>query len=174
MKTTLTGVHGSGKSTLYNELEKVLTNYTFITSPTRGVISMGLTNLSESSNEINQAVILGATISRAFIKGNTVEDRFILDTVAYTHYLWQEDKVGEFLLNAAINALNECYTKYDKIFYIAPEFELVADKYRSSNVEFRDRIWKIYEYYIAHYNLPVIRLTGTVEQRLKTIYGEIK
>jgi hypothetical protein len=56
------------------------------------------------------------------------------------------------------------------IFYTSPDdVKLIDDGERSANAEFRDDIIKLFENYIKEYNLKVVRLSGTVEERLQTI-----
>ena len=62
--------------------------------------------------------------------------------------------------------------KYDKIFYLEPEFEIEDDKVRSINKEFRDEIVEIFHNYISNFKIPVIRPTGTIRERLNKIYEE--
>ena len=66
----------------------------------------------------------------------------------------------------------ETCLRYDKIFYLKPEFDIVDDGVRSSSVQFRDEIASIFERYIAEYNLKkhnIVELSGSVEERLEAI-----
>ena len=66
----------------------------------------------------------------------------------------------------------ETCLKYDKIFYLKPEFGIVDDGVRSNSVQFRDEIASIFERYIAEFNLRkwnVVEISGSVEERLKAI-----
>ena len=61
--------------------------------------------------------------------------------------------------------------KYDIIFYTEPDIPLVDDGQRSANVEFRNKMIDLFEEAIQHYKINVVRLKGSVEERLETIYN---
>ena len=53
---------------------------------------------------------------------------------------------------------------------LTPEFGIVDDGVRSIDVGFRDEIADLFEQYITTASIPVISLTGTVEERLDKFY----
>ena len=59
----------------------------------------------------------------------------------------------------------------DIILYTEPDIPLVDDGERSVNKEFRDIVVNLFEEAIDHYKLNVIRLNGSVDNRMKTIYN---
>jgi len=61
--------------------------------------------------------------------------------------------------------------KVDVIFYTEPDIPLVDDGERSNDNTFRETIINLFETAIDHYGINVVRLKGTVEQRLETIYN---
>jgi len=63
--------------------------------------------------------------------------------------------------------------KVDVIFYTEPDIPLVDDGERSNNMSFRDTIINLFETAIDHYGIDVVRLKGTVEERLEVIYNTI-
>ena len=48
------------------------------------------------------------------------------------------------------------------------------DGVRSVDVSFRDEIARLFERYIKHVEIPIITLSGTVEQRLEQFYSTLK
>jgi hypothetical protein len=50
----------------------------------------------------------------------------------------------------------------------------VDDGTRSINVKFRDEIVDLFDTYIKQLNVPVITLTGSVQERLEQFYNTIK
>ena len=72
-----------------------------------------------------------------------------------------------------MNVFNHYKDRYDYIFYLKPEFDIVDDGTRSTNVQFRDDIVELFDRYIKHIKVPVINLTGTVEERLEKFYNTI-
>jgi len=47
---------------------------------------------------------------------------------------------------------------------------MVDDGVRSVDLSFRDEIAALFERYVRHIQIPVITLSGTVEQRLEQFY----
>ena len=63
--------------------------------------------------------------------------------------------------------------KYDFIFYLTPEFAMEDDGVRSVDEGFQKQIVKLFEQYILECEVPVIHLTGSVEDRIKQIKERI-
>lgn len=163
MRIALSGAQGTGKTTLFNELQQYVSDHNFIGSPSRAVGA--ITAINENGSEYSQELILAETIKRAF-KTNTIQDRWVLDTLCYTTQLYNNDKLTLEFLNYNIQAVNDIAPLYDHIFYIAPEFDLIDDGTRSQSPEYRAEIVSLFEHYIKLYNIPVTRLTGSVEERV--------
>ena len=96
----------------------------------------------------------------------------MLKTLLLIEDLVDKKKCSESTLKSIENLFS--ITKYDIIFYIEPEFNLIEDNFRSTNEKFRDDIKDIFEYYINKYNLKVIKLTGSNENRLRMFLDEIR
>jgi hypothetical protein len=62
---------------------------------------------------------------------------------------------------------------YDRLFYIVPELPLVEDGERSVNREFFNAVNINFENIIRDYNLNIIRLTGTVSDRIEQIKNNL-
>jgi nicotinamide riboside kinase len=73
-----------------------------------------------------------------------------------------------------MNVFNHYKDRYDYIFYLKPEFDIVDDGTRSTNTQFRDDIVELFDRYIKHIKIPIVYLTGTVEERLEKFYTTIK
>jgi len=66
-------------------------------------------------------------------------------------------------------------SKYDVIFYTDPSIPLVNDGVRSTNVNFRNKIIDLFEFYIEQFNVGnIIKVVGDVEQRYNIIKNEIE
>jgi predicted ATPase len=104
---------------------------------------------------------------------NTIADRCFLDTIAYTKFLYDRGEISDEFLEYNTLVVSDLHHLYDQIFYIAPEFDIIVDDVRSGNTDYRDKIVANFEYYIKTLDIPVIRLTGTVEQRVQQILGEL-
>ena len=173
MIISFTGAQSTGKTTLLNELKKwkEFEDYVFIDEITRNVSKLGM-NINERGDDATQTAIMNAHIENLRKGDNLILDRCSLDGVVYTHYLYLHGRVSRDTFDYARQIFTETCLKYDKIFYLKPEFNIVDDGVRSSSVQFRDEIADIFERYITEFNLGkwnVVELSGSVEDRLKAI-----
>ena len=60
------------------------------------------------------------------------------------------------------------------IFYIPPEFNIVDDGVRSIDPTFRDQIVELFEGYITEMPREIVRLSGSVRERLDQIMKVLK
>ncbi len=177
MKIAISGAQSTGKTTLLNAIKKdfrrngMLQKYTFFDELTRKIHQEGI-KINEDGNNLTQLLTLNVHVNN-IVHNNFVSDRSIIDAVCYTHYLYSEDKVSEWVMNYANNALKEIVYLYDRIYYLPNEIPIEDDGVRSSNKNFRDDIVELFEYYIQEYNLPVITLKGTVEERTNKFYNTL-
>ena len=77
-------------------------------------------------------------------------------------------------MNDAIEKFEANISNFDIIFYVRPEFDLVDDGVRTTSTSTRDKVFALFEHYIDKYQLPVVLLSGSVEERMKTILGTIE
>lgn len=173
MIVSFTGAQSTGKTTLLNELRKrkEFEDYVFIDEITRNVSKLGM-NINEKGDDATQTAIMNAHIENLRKGDNLILDRCSLDGVVYTHYLYLHGRVSKDTFEYARQVFVETCLKYDKIFYLKPEFDIVDDGVRSNSVQFRDEIASIFERYIAEFNLRkwnVVEISGSVEERLEAI-----
>ena len=175
MKVSFTGAQSTGKTTLLEAIkqnEGFRYTYEFIDEITRRMIKKGL-KINEDGGNTTQLLIVNEHIKNTLYT-DAIMDRCIIDGVVYTEWLWREGKVERWVLEYAENVFNYYKDRYDYIFYLKPEFDIVADGTRSINTKFRDEIVDLFEKYIEKVNVPVIYLTGSVEERLEKFYNTIK
>ena len=173
MIISFTGAQSTGKTTLLNELKKwkEFEDYVFIDEITRNVSKLGM-NINEKGDDATQTAIMNAHIENLRKGDNLILDRCSLDGVVYTHYLYLHGRVSKDTFDYARQVFLETCLRYDKIFYLKPEFGIVDDGVRSNSVQFRDEIASIFERYIAEFNLRkwnVVEISGSVEERLEAI-----
>lgn len=53
------------------------------------------------------------------------------------------------------------------LFEIYPEFDLVSDGIRSTDLEFRNICSNYYDYYIDTYGINAVNLSGSIDERFK-------
>jgi GTPase SAR1 family protein len=170
MKIGFSGAQSTGKTTLLNalKLEEVFEDFIFCDEVTRRVKSYGLP-INENGTDITQRLIMQEHIVNVFLNDKMITDRTSLDGLVYTTYLHIHGKVSKDTLEYAQRVFRKVQPQYDLQFYIKPEFTLENDGTRSPDVSFRDQIVGIFDDVISSYNLNVVYLSGTVQQRINTI-----
>ena len=175
MKIAFTGAQSTGKTTLLNRLKHdpmFNLEFEFIDEITRRMTKKGL-KINEGGDDMTQLLIMNSHIKNSLID-NVIMDRCALDGLVYTDWMSRKGKVQEWVLQYAGNVFKMLIARYDYIFYLTPEFEIEDDGVRSTDIDFRNEIVDLFDHYIKEYKIPVIKLTGTVEQRLNKIKETIK
>ena len=175
MRIGISGAQGTGKTTLLNHLrlEDAFMDYDICDEVTRRVKSYGLP-INENGNDITQRLIMQEHIVNVFMHPNMITDRTALDGFVYTQYLFKSGKVSAETLKYAQKVFERLIFKYDLLFYIEPQFNLEDDGVRSPSIMFRDRIVSYFDEVIIHYELPIIRLTGSVKERVNQVITTMK
>ena len=171
---------GSGKITVN---KRPLENY-FPKATSRYVVEQPLNllsvgdkfdvNINENEDDITQLCIINQHLEN-YIKhknSNVVMDRCILDGIVYTQYLYNNDRISEWVLDYAKEMYSKLIGDIDIIFYTNPDIPLVDDGERSINKDFRDDIISIFERYINELyqnGIEVVDVSGSVEERIKLI-----
>src|SRR5210317_785821 len=175
MKVSFTGAQSTGKTTL---LEAVKSNedfrfkYEFIDEITRRMQKKGL-KINEAGGNTTQLLIMNEHIKNLLYE-NAIMDRCTIDGVVYTHWLYKQNKVEKWVWEYSVNVFEHYVNRYDIIFYLKPEFDIVDDGVRSVDVTFRDEIVSRFERYLKSVNTPVVTLSGSVEERLNQFKETIK
>ena len=170
MKIAFTGAQSTGKTTLLNRLKHdpmFNLEFDFRDEITRRMQKKGL-SINEGGNDITQLLIMNSHIKNTLID-NVIMDRCALDGLIYTDWMYGKKKVEQWVIEYAENVFNLLIDRYDHIFYLTPEFDIEDDGVRSTDIDFRNEIVDLFDHYINLYKIPVIKLTGTVEQRLNKI-----
>jgi nicotinamide riboside kinase len=175
MKISFTGAQSTGKTTLLEAIkqnEEFRYKYEFIDEITRRMVKKGL-KINEAGGTTTQLLIMNEHIKNTLYT-DAIMDRCVIDGVVYTHWLWKEGKVEEWVFDYSVKVFNYYKDRYDYIFYLKPEFDIVDDGMRSTNTQFRDEVVDLFDTYIKQLNVPVITLTGSVQERLEQFYNTIK
>jgi len=174
MKIAFTGAHGTGKTTLLNKLKhEPMFNleYEYIDEITRRMTKKGL-KINEGGDDMTQLLIMNSHVSN-ILKDKSIMDRCALDGVVYTRCMYEKGQISDWVMDFAEKVHERLIGEYDYIFYLTPEFGVEDDGVRSVDVGFQRQILKLFEQYILECEVPVIHLTGSVENRIKQIKESI-
>jgi nicotinamide riboside kinase len=175
MRIGITGAQSVGKTTLLNALrsEKLFKDYVICDEVTRRVKGYGLP-INEEGTDNTQRLIMNEHIVNVFMNGNMLTDRTALDGLVYSAYLYNKNQISANTLKYVREVFNKVWHSYDYVFYIEPEFEIVDDGVRSINKQFRDEIAELFEYVIEKENLSMLRVKGSVRNRVNTIIDHLE
>jgi nicotinamide riboside kinase len=166
----ITGAQSVGKTTLLNALrsEKTLANFQVCDEVTRRVKSYGIP-INEDGNDVTQRLIMNEHIYNLVMHEHMITDRTALDGLVYTTYLYKKGKLSKATFDHVSAVFKVIWPKYDYVFYIEPEFDIVDDGVRSTNISFRDEISELFRQTILKERLSLIRVSGSVRNRVDTI-----
>lgn len=170
MRIGITGAQSVGKTTLLNALrsEKFFKEYSVCDEVTRRVRSYGIP-INEGGTNITQRLIMNEHIVNVFMHEKMLTDRTAIDGLVYTLYLHKRDKIDAKTIIYVDSVFKKLISRYDFIFYIEPEFEIVDDGERSISKEFRDEIVELFESVITRNKIPVVRIKGSVRDRVQSV-----
>lgn len=171
MKIVFTGAQGVGKTTLLDILEKCFTlpqQFTFVRNFTRNLAKSGYI-INEGGTDDTQLAIMNLHKHYMDCEDNIIMDRCALDGIVYTSYLHRKNQITDSTWEKCKELFQYCINKCDLIYYLVPEFPITGDEYRSDKSEYQAEIAAIFEELIQEYDLKVIKLTGTVGDRLLKI-----
>ena len=168
MKIAISGGASQGKSTLVNRLQndEMFKGYKFQTNLTRNLRQQGIP-INEDGTAVTQLHVMLKHFERLQGKDNVILDRCALDGLAYSMYFFND--IEESVRDIIVMMFETMIDKYDKLFYIIPELSLVEDGERSVNKDFFDIVNSNFDHIISEYKIDVIRLHGSIEQRITQI-----
>ena len=174
MKIGISGAQSVGKTTLLNALrsEKCFTGYSIRNEVTRGVKALGI-SINESGSDISQQLIMKEHIYNLVMFDDMITDRTSLDGLVYTKSLYDQGKVSEACYIETINVFKKTIAMYDYLFYIAPEFPIEEDGVRSASKQWQTEIVDIFEDTILEFGVKVVRVSGSVRERVNIILNTI-
>jgi len=179
MIIAFTGAQSSGKSTLLEKMrkDKDFELWSFEAEITRMLKEKYKLSINEDGDNFTQMITIHSHIDN-YLKNkdkDCVLDRCCLDALVYTTYLSYMGKCDEELGYYAEYICKKLISKYDIIFYTDPSIPLVNDGVRSVDVDFRNKVIDLFNFYIEHFQPGnVVKLAGSVEERYKIIKEEIE
>lgn len=179
LKITISGAHSQGKTTLLNRLARdqylAEKNFQFGASSTRDLLKIGV-NISEAGSDVTQALVVAKHIENAYRDGNYMLDRCIMDSLAYGIATRRRNGISAETLVFNEIIFNSIVDRYNLMFYIKPELPLKNDGIRSTDIEYFDAVVDGFRYIMEEYGhkLPLVVLSGSVEERYNTAMHHIK
>ena len=183
MIISFTGAQSTGKSTLLNKCkEEFGDKFEYFPEITRQIRDQFGVSINESGTNLTQYLILGKHVENTLIAEKSTKhsilDRCVLDGIVYTTWLRIKLKISHEAHAAMTEVFESLISKIGVIFYTDPkDVELVNDGERSIDPIFRNDIINIFEYIMASEpckNNMIVRLSGTVEERMETIRKTLK
>lgn len=97
-----------------------------------------------------------------------VADKCIFDYHIYAKALNMDNDVIEITRKIALKTY-----KYDHIFYIKPEFPIVDDWLRSTNIEFQKAVQNTYENFMKENYIKYTYITWSIKERFNQIKEQL-
>lgn len=179
MIVSFTGAQSSGKSTLLSKMREDVKykDWNFEPEITRSLKERYGLVINENGDSFTQLATINSHIDN-YLRNkdkNCVLDRCALDAFVYTTYLCYKKKVDEELGYYSEYVCKKLLDKYDIIFYTDPSIPLVNDGVRSIDVDFRNKVIDLFDFFIDHFKpTNLVKLSGSVEERYAIIQQTIE
>lgn len=177
MISGICGAQSTGKTTLVNLLESM--GYKIYKNVARTV--MADHPINKDGDDDTQRAIFGThlyNLDAAKREGGTAfMDRCLVDGFVFSLYGLKHGKVTGEAFAEFYELFYNNIKRYDYIFYLKPEFDIVPDGVRDEDNEFRNELCKLYELVLKSLDIPVIWLKGTPSERAQACVltvGEFK
>ena len=175
MKILLSGAQCVGKTTLINSLKSVHGDWIYFDEVVRTLAERGL-KVSEMGTDETQIEIMKAHIQNLNVKEGSniaIYDRGVLDCFAYSIWMNKNYKMSPSTYSMSVGDFKQYIHSYDYIFYIAPEFEIQDDGFRSTSKEFQTEIDFIFKNILKDFEIKHTQLSGNIIQRIETLHKTI-
>ena len=169
-RIALVGASSVGKTTVYELLKKELPEFNFINESTRTVGKYGFP-INEDGTSETQLAISSFHLEALLQPGDVILDRCYLDLVVYSTYMENiSDSAYNYILDTWVRVAKE----YTHFIYFPIEFNSKKDGVRSTNEEWRTLIDQKFQVMIKTLQVPVLKVTGTPEERVFQILDFLK
>jgi len=164
MRIAIIWSHSTWKSTLIKELDTL--GYPIIEEVSRRVIKkvwIEPITMSEIAFLGFETMVYNVQIQEEDKLQDFISDRWVIDILAYCKWRIAYDFIKPWVDKRLLEV------KYDYIFYIPIEFGLVQDDVRSKEKTYQQEIDNNIKELIKEYNLKVITIKWSVEERVNKV-----
>ena len=158
MKIAVVGTQCIGKSTYINDFLHKWTTYKTPSTCYRSLIKEKKIEINKSGSEETQKIILDFLIDQAMSYSkdeNVIFDRCVLDNLAYSSWLFLNNKVSEKFLDETRILVRETLKLFDIIFFLpltnVSPVEIVEDGVRDTDPIYREEIDNIFKAFSRSY-----------------------
>jgi len=116
-----------------------------------------------------QMWLTGKQLEQEKIHKAFIGDKCIFDYYVYAKALDMDSELTNVIKKIALQT-----HAYDHVFFIKPEFPIVDDGLRSTNIEFQDAVHRVYENFLQEHNIPHTCITGSPEERMQQICKQLE
>lgn len=166
MRITISGTHSVGKTTLLNRLKEVdeLKSFEFNSENMRELNKKGVKVNLEADDD--SAYVIADSNFKLAERDNYISDRYVLDGFIYARYHNIHDKVSDEVIKYYYSRINDIRAASDIVFFIQPEFDIVDDNFRSTDIKFQKDIDILFKEYLEKFNIKHYILTGSIDNRI--------
>jgi len=170
MKIGFTGSHSTGKTTLVNVLmsSHYFNDYKLDTNVTRWIKEIGF-NINKDGESIGQELIMIRRVAYLFAYDNILSDRSVIDVLAYTESGYDLGKIDANAYNRIKSLFQRSYNEYNHIFYLSPEFGIVDDGVRLTDISYQNEIDDRIKSIIKRFDIKVTHINGDVVSRMNKV-----
>lgn len=166
MNIGISGAQSTGKTTLVDDLERM--DFKVFKLVARTVMKDHPIN-KDGTDDTQRAIIKTHLKNLDDARGVSFMDRCLVDGLVFTLYGAKHGKVSAECLVEVLTDFYNNIRRYDYIVYLKPEFNIVADGVRDTDLEFRDELCELYEMVLSNIKVPIITPSGTPSERIQTI-----
>lgn len=168
MLNVLVGAHGTGKTTLLQELRGISSRYYITDGFSRPIKEVA--NGRDINDQLEQELINELTLWgwNNYLGQNVVSGRSLIDTIVYSEF---------FYPLATFNRYRKEFQKSKKnvnYFYIPIEFELQKDGVRFEDSNEQVEIDRLLKLFLVKEELNFITLRGSVQERVRKLNENLK
>lgn len=173
MNILISGAQCVGKTTLINSLKSLHSDWVFYDEVVRKLALTGI-QVSELGNDETQIVIMEQhekNIKSANQFGINVFDRGPLDCFAYSVWAFRKGSISQETYRKSMKDFNNLMDSFDEVFFIAPEFEIQSDGFRSTSKEFQTETNQIFLDILREWGIKHTILKGSVLNRIEMLHN---